>query len=131
MPIVFNGEIRVLSNGNNLLLVRDVCVTIERLKYNLADDAVDPNSFPYRCVVGCQGHASNKKTVLVRYLYVERLSESVNVDFQSLGDKPKAISSEESHRRDPRFCVQHHFAHFPRYVDPETCSGRSPVSVRN
>ena len=70
---------------------------VQTLRHNLAGDATDPNSFPHRRVVGCQGHASNKKTVLVRYLhtchihklvwrtglYVERLPQRIDGNAQT------------------------------------------------
>ena len=89
---------------------------MQRLKHKPADDTGESHSFPHHCVVECQGHASNEKTVLVKYLYVERLSESVKVHVH-FGRSAQAYLLEDSHRRDPRLCVEHRFAHFLLHVD--------------
>ena len=58
-----------------------------------------------------------RKTDLVRYFYVERVSESVKVHVRILGRSAQAYLTEEGHQRDPRLCVEHRFAHIPRHVD--------------
>ena len=125
-------EIRVLLDGNNLLLVHwSTCVTVLRLRHNRADDAVDLNPFPHHRVVGCQCQGRTRESILVRYLHtchnttfqaigfcVERLSENVKVHIHSFGRRAEAhLFSEEGDPRDPQLCVQHRFCPFPCHGD--------------
>ena len=57
--VVYKMHIRVLSNSNNSLVVnRHACVSVQRLQQTLVTIVL----------LDVGGHASNKKTLLVRYL---------------------------------------------------------------
>ena len=53
------------------------CLEAKTANMTSLSDVIDPDSFPHRRVVGCQGHGSNKKTVLVRYLHTCHIHELV------------------------------------------------------